>query len=97
MLVALLIGGKLLGLAGALLALPLTAGLRVLVEDLRPDLPGEPQGMATRVAAVEAAMLTTATAAQGQEGARATTGHVEVLVEERGGPSSAPPPHNPAR
>jgi len=92
-LVALLIGGKLLGLAGALLALPLTAGLRVLVEDLRPDLPGEPQG----TAAVEAATLTTATAAQGQEGARATTGHVEVLVEERGGPSSAPPPHNPAR
>lgn len=65
-LVALLIGGKLLGLTGAPLALPLTAGLRVLVEDLRPDLPGEPQG----TAAVEAAMLATATDAQGQEGAR---------------------------
>ena len=43
-LIALLIGGQLLGLIGALLALPLAAGLRVLVEDLRIALPGEQTG-----------------------------------------------------
>lgn len=50
-LVALLIGGQLLGLIGALLALPLAAGLRVLVEDLRIDLPGEQPGEETERAA----------------------------------------------
>ncbi len=39
--VALLIGGQILGIVGALLALPIAAGLRVLVEDLRIELPGE--------------------------------------------------------
>lgn len=39
--VALLVGGKLLGVVGALLALPIAAGLRVVVEQSRIDLPGE--------------------------------------------------------
>lgn len=39
--IALLIGGKLLGIVGALLALPLAAALRMLVEELRIELPGE--------------------------------------------------------
>jgi predicted PurR-regulated permease PerM len=42
--VALLIGGQLLGIVGALLALPIAAGLRVLIEQLRIDLPGEQPG-----------------------------------------------------
>ena len=46
-LIALLIGGQLLGLIGALLALPLAAGIRVLVEDLRISLPGEQTGEAS--------------------------------------------------
>jgi predicted PurR-regulated permease PerM len=46
-LVALLVGGQLLGIVGALLALPLAAGLRVLVEDLRIALPGELPGEAS--------------------------------------------------
>ncbi len=46
-LVALLIGGQLLGIIGALLALPLAAGIRVLVEDLRIALPGELPGEAS--------------------------------------------------
>lgn len=50
---ALLIGFKLLGIVGALLALPLAAGIRVLVEDLRIDLPGEQTAEATE-RAVEA-------------------------------------------
>ena len=42
--VSLLIGGALLGVVGALLALPIAAGIRVLVEDLRIELPGEHTG-----------------------------------------------------
>jgi putative heme transporter len=38
--VAVLVGGKLLGLVGAILALPIAAGIRVFVEDLRIELPG---------------------------------------------------------
>jgi len=40
-LLALLVGGTLLGIVGALLALPLAAAIRMLVEELRVDLPGE--------------------------------------------------------
>jgi len=40
-LLALLVGGTLMGIIGALLALPLAAGIRMLVEELRVDLPGE--------------------------------------------------------
>jgi predicted PurR-regulated permease PerM len=38
---ALMVGARLLGVVGALLALPLAAGIRVLIQDLRVDLPGE--------------------------------------------------------
>lgn len=50
-LIALLIGGQLLGLLGALLALPIAAGIRVLVEDMRIELPGEQPGEASERAA----------------------------------------------
>lgn len=40
-LVALLAGGQLLGILGALLALPIAAAIRMVVEELRLDLPGE--------------------------------------------------------
>jgi predicted PurR-regulated permease PerM len=40
-LLALLAGGTLLGIVGALLALPLAAAVRMLVEELRVELPGE--------------------------------------------------------
>src|SRR5450432_667924 len=40
--IALLVGGQLLGILGALLALPLAAGLRMVVEELRFELPGQP-------------------------------------------------------
>jgi predicted PurR-regulated permease PerM len=42
--IALLVGAKLLGMLGALLALPMAAGLRMIVEELRVDLPGQPCG-----------------------------------------------------
>lgn len=38
--VALLIGGTLAGIFGALLALPIAAGVRMLIKELRVDLPG---------------------------------------------------------
>jgi hypothetical protein len=39
---ALLVGGQLGGVLGALLALPIAAGLRMIVEELRVELPGQP-------------------------------------------------------
>ena len=46
--VALLVGAKLLGVVGALLALPIAAGLRVVVEELRIELPGDQPGEAAQ-------------------------------------------------
>ncbi|MEO8842018.1 MAG: AI-2E family transporter [Kofleriaceae bacterium] len=40
-LVALLVGGTLLGMLGALLALPVAAGVQMIVRELRVELPGE--------------------------------------------------------
>ncbi len=40
-LVALLVGGTLAGILGALLALPIAAGLRMVIRELRVELPGE--------------------------------------------------------
>ena len=40
-LVALLVGGTLAGILGALLALPIAAGLQMLIRELHVDLPGE--------------------------------------------------------
>lgn len=40
-LVALLVGGTLAGIVGALLALPIAAGLQMVLRELRVDLPGE--------------------------------------------------------
>ena len=47
--VSLLVGGTLLGIIGALLALPIAAGLQMLVRELRVELPGEtPPDASTR-------------------------------------------------
>ncbi len=42
--VALLVGEQLLGIIGALLALPMAAGIRVLIENYRIELPGDQPG-----------------------------------------------------
>ena len=39
--IALLIGGKLLGIVGALLTLPIAAGIRMIADELRVALPGD--------------------------------------------------------
>ncbi len=119
--VSLLIGGQLLGIVGALLALPLAAGLRVLVEDLRIELPGEQTSEAALRAAderdealyaeqtqgasaLEAAVVATTLAEQRQGEELATTGQLEIPIEERrtgtdGLPDNATPAAlpNPAR
>jgi predicted PurR-regulated permease PerM len=47
--VSLLVGGTLLGIIGALLALPIAAGLQMVVRELRVELPGEtPPDASTR-------------------------------------------------
>jgi predicted PurR-regulated permease PerM len=47
--VSLLVGGTLLGIVGALLALPIAAGLQMVVRELRVELPGEtPRDATTR-------------------------------------------------
>ncbi len=49
-LVALLVGGVLMGVVGALLALPIAAGLQMMIRELRVEMPGAaPQSEATRV------------------------------------------------
>jgi predicted PurR-regulated permease PerM len=48
-LIALLVGGTLMGILGALLALPIAAGLQMVVRELRVELPGEsPSSESTR-------------------------------------------------
>ncbi len=42
--IALLVGGKLLGVLGALLALPIAAAIRMIIEELRVELPGDEAG-----------------------------------------------------
>jgi predicted PurR-regulated permease PerM len=39
--IALLVGGKLLGILGALLALPIAAAIRMIISEMRVELPGE--------------------------------------------------------
>ena len=84
-LVALIVGGQLLGIIGALLALPLAAGLRVLVEDLRIELPGELPGEASERAREERAEETYAEESAGSSAFEAaelaTTLAVQVQEE----------------
>ncbi|HEX2033184.1 MAG TPA: AI-2E family transporter [Chloroflexota bacterium] len=83
--VALLAGGELLGIVGALLALPLAAGLRVLIEDLRIDLPGEQPGERHARGAEEQAEAVYAARAAGApavEAAAVATQVAEGLAEQ---------------
>ncbi len=80
-LIALLVGGQLLGIVGALLALPLAAGLRVLVEQLRIDLPGELPGEAAQRATDARAEASYAEQAEGSSALEAA-GMATALAEE---------------
>jgi putative heme transporter len=54
-LISLLVGGTLMGITGALLALPIAAGLQMVVRELRVELPGETGPDATTIARDEKA------------------------------------------
>ncbi len=83
--VSLLVGGALLGVVGALLALPIAAGIRVLVEDLRIELPGEQPGEQSNRATQDEAEARYAERAEGAsaiEAAVLATTFAEQLQED---------------
>jgi predicted PurR-regulated permease PerM len=105
--VALLIGEQLLGIIGALLALPMAAGIRVLVENYRIALPGDQPGEREERVEEADAEVTYAAQAQGtsaMESAMVATELAEQLQEtekKETGEAEIPveersdPPHRP--
>lgn len=105
--VALLVGGTLLGIVGALLALPMAAGIRVLIENYRIALPGDQPGEQEERAEEVDAEVTYAAQTQGTsavESAMVATEIAEQLQdaekEETGGvevpiEERSDPPHRP--
>ena len=85
-LVSLLIGGTLMGVLGALLALPIAAGIRMLIDELQFELPGEdPNSIAeSRVSADERAFAHRAKGASAEKAAQIATeiATKELLSEE---------------
>lgn len=81
--VALLIGGKLLGIVGALLALPIAAGVRMIVSELRVELPGENPENASERAHDAEAEREFARRAAGMSAARAAGIAMEIAEEQR--------------
>lgn len=84
--IALLVGSKLFGIIGALLALPIAAGIRATVEELRIDLPGEQSGEPeerVREEEVEARYLAQTEGAPVVEAASVATALADRLEEER--------------
>jgi predicted PurR-regulated permease PerM len=71
-LVALLIGGTLMGMIGALLALPIAAAVRLLLRELRVEMPGEPHDSGIRETDERAEQLYE-TLAEGTPAAEAAT------------------------
>lgn len=80
-LVALLAGGTLMGILGALLALPVAAGLRMIVQELRVELPGDVSADPVTRARVEEAERRYVEAAAGARPAEAAAVATAVAVE----------------
>jgi predicted PurR-regulated permease PerM len=81
--IALVVGGQLLGILGALLALPMAAGLRMIVEELRVELPGEPAESAESRARDERAEKTYAALTEGAPAEEAALVAVAIAGEFR--------------
>jgi predicted PurR-regulated permease PerM len=84
--IALLMGGKLFGIVGALLALPIAAAIRATVEELRIDLPGGQSGEPVERAhdaRVEARYLEETEGASAVDAANVATTLADELEEER--------------
>ncbi len=81
--ISLLVGGKLLGILGALLALPIAAGIRMIILELRVELPGEetaPDSLRAKDAQAEAEF---AERAAGHPAAEAAAIATEIAEERR--------------
>jgi predicted PurR-regulated permease PerM len=85
-LVSLLIGGTLMGVLGALLALPIAAGIRMLIDELQFELPGEDPNtvVESRVSADERAFAHRTKGASAEKAAQIATeiAAKELLSEE---------------
>lgn len=84
--IALLAGGMLFGIIGALIALPIAAAIRATVEQLRIDLPGEQVGETqerTREAEVESLYLRETEGASAVEAGNLAAAIAAELEEER--------------
>ncbi len=83
-LLALLVGGSLLGIVGALLALPIAAGLQMIARELRVDMPGDATDASAlrerdELAAKEYEHLSAGTAPQ--EAAQIATGMAHDILQ----------------
>jgi putative heme transporter len=81
--VALLVGGTLLGIVGALLALPVAAGIRMIIKELRVELPGEQMREESERARDEAAEKEYRQRAAGARAVEAAAIAAEVAEETR--------------
>jgi predicted PurR-regulated permease PerM len=81
--IALLVGGKLLGILGALLALPIAAGIRMIISELRVELPGEEIDDAELRKKDEASEREFAMRAAGHDAAEAAAIATEIAEERR--------------
>jgi hypothetical protein len=81
--VSLLVGGKVLGIVGALLALPIAAGVRMMVTTLRVELPGEPPLTALTRAEDAQAELEFERRAEGASAGRAAAIAMDIATEQR--------------
>lgn len=88
-LVSLLIGGTLLGIIGALLALPIAAAIRMLVDELQFELPGEEAAALTqrRFSADELSLQRRAAGESAEKSAEIAT---EIAAKELRAEDSAP-------
>ncbi len=88
--VALLIGGKLLGVVGALLALPIAAGVRMMISTLHVELPGDPPIDASARQREAAAEREFARRAAGASADRAAAIAMDIAEEQRSLHSTEP-------
>ncbi|HKP55776.1 MAG TPA: AI-2E family transporter [Polyangiales bacterium] len=91
-LLALLVGGTLMGIIGALLALPLAAAIRMIVEELRVDLPGESVDDSPQRARDARAEREYAERSDGEPTAKAAAIAVEISKEQLERQDAAPKP-----
>jgi hypothetical protein len=91
---ALLAGGTLMGLLGALLALPVAATVMMLIEELRVELPGEQEQAADTVlrARDDLAEEEYERRTEGVAAEQAAAIAVEISVDRRKEEHEAPPP-----